>query len=208
MIARLTGILAHVSGGSIILDVNGVGYLVSVPLSSLSLLGEIGSKAILHIHTAVREDDICLYGFSTIEQKNVFEMLLTVTGVGPKVALAILSGMDVESLASALASEDIKTLTRIPGLGPKNAQRLALELGDKMRLLVAERKSDSVAASRRRPPEDLVLADAVDGLINLGYNRSDARKAAEKAADSLEDKTNTAELLKSALGILTKPSRS
>jgi Holliday junction DNA helicase RuvA len=204
MIARLTGIFAHASGNMIIVDVNGVGYRVSVPVSVLGQLGEIGSKIVLHIHTAVREDDICLYGFIGMDQQKVFEMLLTVTGIGPKVALAILSGMDVESLAEALSKGDLKTLTRIPGLGPKGAQRLTLELGDKMRYLVFERRSDSKADKMRHLPVDLVLADTIDGLISLGYNRNDARKAAERAVQAAGDQIDTASALRAALNLLTK----
>lgn len=205
MIARLTGTLAHVSGNMVIVDVGGVGYRVSVPVSILGQLGESGSKITLHIHTAVREDDICLYGFIDADQQRVFEMLLTVSGVGPKVALAVLSGLDVESLAEALSNGDLKTLTRIPGLGPKGAQRLTLELGDKMRNLVLERKADSRVDKQRRLPADLALADAIDGLVSLGYNRNDARKAAERAlGDAGEKSSDASGILRSALNLLTK----
>ncbi|HEY3331620.1 MAG TPA: Holliday junction branch migration protein RuvA [Capsulimonadaceae bacterium] len=204
MIARLVGTLAHAEANVVIVDVAGVGYRVSVPVNTLSQLGAIGAAVTLWIHTSVREDDISLFGFSSVDQQKVFELLLSVTGIGPKVALSILSGMEVSSLADAVAAGDIKTLTRIPGLGPKNAQRLVLELREKMQLISFERRADQQSVASRRLPEDVVLADAIDGLTNLGYNRNDARKAAERAMAEATDKTNTASLLRAALNLLTK----
>ncbi|MDR3706711.1 MAG: Holliday junction branch migration protein RuvA [Capsulimonadaceae bacterium] len=204
MIARLSGTLAHAEANIVIVDVGGVGYKVTVPVSTLTQLGAVGAAVVLHIHTAVREDDIALYGFSTIDQQKAFELLLSVTGIGPKVALSILSGMEVSALADAVAAGDVRTLTRVPGLGPKNAQRLVLELREKMQLIAFDRRADQQSPSKARLPQDVILADVIDGLINLGYNRNDARKAAERAMNDTADKSNTATLLRASLGLLTK----
>lgn len=204
MIARLVGTLAHAEANIVIIDVAGVGYKVSVPVNTLGQLGAVGAPVTLYIHTSVREDDIALYGFSSMDQQKVFELLLGVSGIGPKVALSILSGMEVSALADAVAAGDVRTLTRVPGLGPKNAQRLVLELREKMQLMAFERRADQQAATRTRLPEDVIVADVVDGLTNLGYNRNDARKAAERAMGDAADKTNTASLLRAALNLLTK----
>ncbi len=204
MIARLSGILAHADANVVIVDVQGVGYRVSVPVNTLTQMGATGANVVLWIHTSVREDDISLYGFSTIEQQKVFELLLSVTGIGPKVALSILSGMEVSALADAVGAGDIRTLTRVPGLGPKNAQRLVLELKEKMQLLSFERRADHVATAAKRLPEDVIVADVIDGLTGLGYNRNEARKAAERAMNEALDKTNTASLLRASLNLLTK----
>jgi Holliday junction DNA helicase RuvA len=204
MIARLTGTLAHSEANIVIVDVAGVGYRVTVPVNTLAQLGAVGAAVTLHIHTSVREDDISLYGFGSYDQQKVFELLLGVSGIGPKVALSILSGMEVAALADAVAAGDARTLTRIPGLGPKNAQRILLELREKMQLMSFERRADEKAATKKRLPEDVVLADVIDGLINLGYNRNDARKAAERAMEETADKSNTAGLLRASLNFLTK----
>jgi len=204
MIARLTGTLVHAEANIVIVDVAGVGYRVTVPVNTLAQLGAVGGVVTLHIHTSVREDDISLYGFSSYDQQKVFELLLGVSGIGPKVALSILSGMEVSALADAVAAGDAQPLTRIPGLGQKNAQRILLELREKMQLMSFERRADELATAKVRLPEDVVLADVIDGLINLGYNRNDARKAAERAMGATADKANTAVLLRACLNLLTK----
>jgi len=202
MIAHLSGTLTRMESTFVVLDVGGVGYKVSVPVSVLTTFAE-GGQAALHIHTHVRAEEMSLYGFAEANDQRVFELLLGVTGIGPKVALSILSAMDSDTLARAVVGEDTKTLVRIPGLGLKTAQRLVLELRDKMSALLFERKVDaSQAKSARSGPED-ILDDVVDGLVNLGYNRSDARKAAEAALKASEDKSNIGLALRGALNILT-----
>jgi len=202
MIAHLSGKLTRMESTFVVLDVGGVGYKVSVPVSVLTTFAE-GGQAALHIHTHVRAEEISLYGFVEANDQRIFEMLLSVTGIGPKVALSILSAMDADTLARAVVGEDSKTLVRIPGLGLKTAQRLVLELKDKMSALLFERKVDQSQAKSARPgPEDIV-DDVVDGLVNLGYNRSDARKAAEAALKASEDKSNIGLALRASLNILT-----
>ena len=154
MIAQLTGTIARRAGGFVILDVNGVGYKVSVPLSVLENLppedeGNV-QKVTLVTHLIVREDDLSLYGFGSETELRAFELLLTVSGVGPKVALALLSALTVEDLAHAIADEDVRTLTRVPGVGAKTAQRMVLELKDKFAALGFENKMSLLASGGGR----------------------------------------------------------
>lgn len=202
MIAHLSGTLTRMESTFVVLDVGGVGYKVSVPVSVLTHFAE-GKPAALHIHMHVRAEELSLYGFAEPNDQRVFELLLSVTGIGPKVALSILSAMDSDTLARAVVGEDAKTLVRIPGLGLKTAQRLVLELKDKMSALLFERKVDQSQAKDKRPGPDDILDDVVDGLVNLGYTRNPARAAAEAALKTLDDKANIGLALRASLNILT-----
>ena len=203
MIAYLSGLLLRIEANFVILDVNGVGYKVSVPVSVLTALPKIGEKTQLHIHTNVREDEIALYGFMQPDDQRIFELLLSVSGIGPKVALSILSAMDAETLARTITTEDSKTLVRIPGLGLKTAQRLILELRDKLAAFSLERRVSARLNTSIEPLADDVFSDVVEGLVNLGYNRNEARKAADRALTEVKDKTNMGEALRTSLNILT-----
>lgn len=203
MFAHLNGTVSRIEANVVILDVGGVGYRVLVPVSALASLPAVGGKALLHIHTYIRPEEISLYGFAGPEDQRVFELLLGVTGIGPKVALSILSAMDADSLARSVVSEDTKTLVRIPGLGMKTAQRLVLELKEKLAAFALERRVDSGRRHVSAAPEDDFLGDVVEGLVGLGYNRNDARKAAERAVKEISDKTNMADALRASLNILT-----
>jgi Holliday junction DNA helicase RuvA len=203
MIARLTGELASVEANTVIVDVHGVGYKVTLPVSTLGEVGALGSKVTLHVHTHVVEDDIALYGFSTAEQQKSFEMLIGVNGIGPKVALSILSSLDTSRLAQAVASEDVRSLTRVPGLGIKTAQRLILELKEKMAVLAFDIKAEQTEAGARQSAREKELSDVIDGLVNLGYNRNEARKAADRAAAEAPAGLGSASLLRAALNFLT-----
>jgi Holliday junction DNA helicase RuvA len=202
MFAHLNGSVARIAASYIVLDVGGVGYKVAVPVSALATLPPLGAKAFLYIHTQVREDDISLFGFMTLDDQHLFELLLSVTGIGPKVALSILSAMDAESVCRAITNDDTKTLIRIPGLGLKTAQRLVLELREKVTALTLERRADSKLLPSQSPEADL-FDDVVEGLVNLGYNRNEARKAADRALKEITDKTSMGEALRAALNILT-----
>jgi len=203
MFAHLNGIVTRIEANTVVLDIGGVGYRVAVPVSTLSTLPAIGGKALLHVHTYIRPEEISLYGFATPDDQRIFELLLSVSGIGPKVALSILSAMDGESLARSVASEDTKTLVRIPGLGMKTSQRLVLELKDKLTAFALERRVDSQQRRSTAPGDADILDDVVEGLIGLGYNRNDARKAAERAIKDISDKSNMADALRAALNILT-----
>lgn len=202
MIAQLTGDVAGTEANSVVLDVGGVGYLVYVPSSVLSSLPAPGGKVTLHTVMAVREDDITLYGFASPDERHTFHLLTSVTGVGPKVGLAMLSVYDTAELARAISSGDAKALTRIPGVGPKLAQRVCLELGERMAELSFTRRVDDLT-SRQTPQENEAFEDVVEALVNLGYSRPDSKRAAERAISAATNKSNTAELMRSALNLLT-----
>ncbi len=173
MIGRLTGILARKEPPSLLLDVNGVGYELDAPMSTFYDLPAIGEKVVLYTHLVVREDAQLLYGFSRESQRQLFRSLLKVNGVGPRVALAVLSGLSESELLTCLAHEDIARLTKVPGIGRKTAERLIVELRDKVDLTAAP------AACAARPvtvPADPV-SEAVSALIALGYKPAEASRA-------------------------------
>ena len=174
MIALLTGRIAHKSPDHIILDVQGVGYRVHIPFSTYYELPEEGGTATLHIHTSVREDAILLYGFRTRLEKTFFQLLIAVSGVGPKLARDILSNIHPGPLSQALVQGDLGKLSTIPGIGKKTAERLVLELKDKVVKL--DLSSLPAAEAREIPAED-VAEDVISALLNLGYKEPQVRKA-------------------------------
>ena len=173
MIARLSGTLVEVKPGSVVLDVGGVGYELSIPLGTFSALPKAGEKAVLHVHTHVREDALLLYGFATVQEKYVFERLLSVSGIGPRVALTVLSGLPLPELVGAIASQNARLLTTIPGVGKKLAERLGVELKEKLAAFGT--------GSGAPPAKTSAVDDAVGALQNLGYKVAQAEQAVEKA---------------------------
>lgn len=173
MIALLTGTIAHKSPDTVIMDVGGVGYRVQIPFSTYFDLPDVGGKATLHIHTNVKEDAIHLYGFRSATEKSFFQLLLTVSGVGPKLARDILSNCPVEDLATAIVRGNIARLSSIPGIGKKTAERLILELKDKVAkldmVLQAQTGRSPAAASGVRD-------DVASALVNLGYKELQVNK--------------------------------
>ena len=202
MIAQLTGTVARLEANSVVLDVNGVGYLVYVPLSVLSNLPQVGATAMLYTTMAVREDDITLYGFGSLEEQRAFKLVTGVTGVGPKVALSMLSVLDAGELARAISSNDAKTLTKVPGVGPKLAQRVCLELGERMAEFAFAQRIEALTTTST-PQENAAFEDVVEALLNFGYSRSDSRKATERALSNASDKANIPALVREALNILS-----
>jgi len=200
LIAELTGTLGRIGVEYVILDVGGVGYKVFTPLSVMAELPPAGSEVRLFTHTYVKEDALALYGFSDLDQQTLFELLLTVSGVGPKVALNILSVLPVEQLVDSIARDDHQSLVRIPGIGSKTAQRIVLELKEKTASLAWEKRVERLAV----PAEREALADLVDGLVGLGYKKDEARDAVEQAVKAVGDETSTAALVRQALKSLTK----
>jgi holliday junction DNA helicase RuvA len=171
MIGLLRGRLLEKRPNQVILDVGGVGYLVAVPLSTYAAMGELHADVTLLIHTHVREDALTLYGFLSAREKHVFELLLGASGVGPSLSLKILSGMNVEELVPAIRGGDIARLTKIPGVGRKTAERMVLELKDKL---------DAVAIESEKPQSASpagVEADVKSALVNLGYDERTAENA-------------------------------
>ena len=198
MIALLSGRIVHKSPDYLILDVGGVGYRVQIPFSTYYDLPEEGGSATLHIHTNVKEDAIHLYGFRTLAEKEFFQLLLTVSGVGPKLAKDILSNIQPAELSGALQRGDIVKLSAIPGIGKKTAERLILELREKVRKI-------SAAAPGEKEPVVTVPAlsdDVASALVNLGYKDQQVRKV----LDGIEigENATVESVLKTALKVLMK----
>ena len=175
MIARLRGTLLEKTPSRIVIDVGGVGYDVLVPLSTFYGLGEPGAAVTLRVHTHVREDVIALFGFASSLEQDLFERLIAINGIGPKLALAVLSGIDPEELIRAIRTQDVARLTRIPGVGKKTAERIGLELKDRL---------PQAGAAADAPPggaEGDLRADLLSALTNLGYKGAVAEKAVDAA---------------------------
>ena len=182
MIARLKGTLADKAPNRLTVDVGGVGYDVLVPLSTFYGIGEPGAIVALRIHTHVREDVIALYGFATALEQDLFERLIAINGVGPKLALAVLSGIEPAELIRAVRTQDVARLTRIPGVGKKTAERIGLELKDRMPLAGAAHGDQPETPGGGGLRDDLLSA-----LANLGYQRAAAEKAVEAALKKAPD---------------------
>lgn len=201
MIGLLRGRLLDKRPNQVILDVSGVGYLVSVPLSTYAALGELHAEVTLLIHTHVRDDAIALYGFLSAREKHLFELLLGASGVGPTLALKILSGMNVDDLVPALRSSDLARLTKIPGVGRKTAERMVVELRDKL---------DAVAKDGEKPSPSSPAgaeADVKSALVNLGYDDRLAEAAVSDAHRQAGSSPNFEALLRLALASLSSPKR-
>jgi Holliday junction DNA helicase RuvA len=190
MIGSLRGKLISKRPDFVIVEVNGVGYQVNVPFSIISNLPEEGNEVFLYIYTYIREDILQLYGFTSEDEKKVFLTLLGITGIGPKMALNILSGISHNDLLHAIETEDVAMLCRIPGLGKKTAHRLILELRERLPARVAK---------------DRIFEDTLSALINLGYKRSVAQESLEKAYRKLDlsGQNDIEKLLKESLKYLT-----
>jgi Holliday junction DNA helicase RuvA len=180
MIAHLSGILLSKQATSVILDVGGVGYEVTIPISTFYELEEPGSKVQLRIYTHVREDALQLYGFKTARERELFLRLISVSGIGPKLGITLLSGMSADEMIASIRTNNLARLTLIPGVGRKTAERLVMELRDKIAMLSSpelEEEFGERAGKPVAPTEDVVRADALSALVNLGYQRSAAEKA-------------------------------
>ena len=191
MIAHLRGKLMQKEPARVIVDVNGVGYEVFIPLTTFTALPDTGSEVSIDIHTHVREDVIALYGFSSRRERAIFEKLMTISGIGPKLAVTILSGGTVEDLIGAIKRSDLARLTAIPGVGKKTAERIILELKDKLQEFAAA------------PEKSTVEMDVMSAIENLGYSRALAESALRRASDGDRDAAFDV-LFKRALQILTK----
>jgi Holliday junction DNA helicase RuvA len=177
MISHLRGRLLEKQPNRVIVDVNGVGYDVHVPLSTFYEMAEPGEEIALRIHTHVREDALLLYGFATVLELRIFERLISVSGIGPKLALAVLSGLEPNELLSAIRTANVARLTGIPGIGKKTAERIGLELKDKMAAIVPA----ETAAPASVGASDALHDDVLSALINLGYHRPLAERAVDEA---------------------------
>lgn len=196
MIAHLRGKLLAKHPNQAIVETGGVGYDVTISVPTFSELPGVGGEVALHIHTHVREDMIALYGFLRSAEKTLFEKLITVSGIGPKLAITILSGMAADEMVNAIRGNDIARLTRIPGIGKKTAERMVLELRDKL----AQGKIGEIAIAPTLSP---VEEDVLSALVNLGYQRAAAEKAL--AAVSKDGQTRPFDgLFREALAVLSK----
>ena len=199
MIGLLRGRLLDKRPNQVILDVGGVGYLVAIPLSTFATLGELHAEVTLLIHTHVREDALALYGFLSARERHLFELLLGASGVGPTLALKILSGMNVEELIPAIRTGDLVRLTKIPGVGRKTAERMVVELKDKLEAVTVEAEKPAASPAG-------AAADVKSALINLGYDE----RAAEAAVSEAKRQAGTANfetLLRATLAALSAPQK-
>jgi Holliday junction DNA helicase RuvA len=177
MIASLRGRVLEKSPNRLIVDVAGVGYDLAVPLSTFYTAGDAGAEITLRVHTHVREDQLALFGFATSLELATFERLISVSGIGPKLALSVLSGMEPRDLVATIQRGDVAGLTRIPGVGKKTAERIVVELRDRLPKALA----GSDVAARAPEPADALREDLVSALTNLGYHRQAIDKVLDKA---------------------------
>ncbi len=176
MIGRVQGKILEKNSHQVVVDVQGLGYEVEIPLTTFFHLGENGSEVMLYTHLVVREDAHLLFGFSTVSERELFRALIKVNGVGPKLAVAILSGVDVKAFSRCIQNNDVKALTALPGVGKKTAERLIIEMRDRLPAL-----ADGFLPSAQRAPD--VVADAEAALIGLGYKPQEAARALAQIED-------------------------
>ena len=200
MIAHLKGVLFRKTTQSIIIDVRGVGYEVSVPLSTFYSLPEIDENVSLKIHTHVKDDSLTLFGFNTSLEKTLFLMLVSVSGIGPKLSVNILSGMGPQDLLEAIAHGDAIRLQAIPGIGKKTAERIALELKDRASKALGEMDISPMPVSRVK--DRVIIEDTLSALMNLGYSPKSAKLAIEKAKSRVKEMA-LEDLIRESLRILS-----
>ena len=181
MIAFLKGLVLEKTPTEVIVDVNGVGYRVALSILSLARLPEKGQPVSLRIRTVVREDALDLYGFLTVAEEELFLLLTSVSHVGPKLAINVLSGLEVEQLTEAIGKGDVARLTKIHGVGKKTAERLVLELKEKVKLLIVEGAPNGTKPKSGKAPT--ALSDLISALVNLGYKEAQAEQAAQLAEE-------------------------
>ena len=199
MIGSLRGRLLRVDEGIALIEVSGTGYEVEMPESSLNEIGKTDSEVFVYIHHSVREDAHVLYGFSDYTARALFRVLIKVSGIGPKTALAALSTFDVPSFVAAVLQEQVNSLIRIPGVGKKSAERMIVELKDRLGRFNSE--SPSSAAKAKNSGSQAVFDEAVSALVNLGYRESDAvRAVSQEAGDGMD----TGAIVVAALKLLSK----
>ncbi len=200
MIAHIRGRLASKEPHRVVVDVNGVGYLLFIPLSTYYQLPDVMGEVTLHTYTHVREDALQLFGFHSRDERSLFELLQGVSGIGPRLATNILSGISVEELVPALSDGNVSRLRAVPGVGKKLAERLVVELREKVGTL---RLAGTRPVAEPAPARDRLVEDVVSALVNLGCNRKEAQKAAEEARESLGAAAEFETLIRSALRSLS-----
>ncbi len=196
MIAQLTGILDSTDQNSIVVEVNGVGYKVYVPVSMIPKLPKIGEKIKIFTYQVVREDTNDLYGFLRKEERGLFSMLLSVSGIGPKSAIGLLSGIKMEDLVIAIAKGSIDLITTVPGIGLKTAQKLVIELKEKVGKAYAISTGES---KKGLPTEEPIISDAIEALMTLGYTPKEAREAIMRSGIDFTKVKGTEDIIKQSL---------
>src|SRR5262245_22816241 len=200
MIAHLSGKLLSKQPNQVIVDVNGVGYEVHVPLSTFYEVGDIGSTVLLRIYTHVREDTIAIFGFRSAKEKQMFEQVTSISGIGPKLGITILSGLPVDELVASIRQSNLARLTSIPGVGKKTAERLVVELRDKMARVEALPTGEPPAS----PSVSRLQEDVVSALVNLGYAKPSAEKAVQAVFSASSGQPSFEDLLRMALRQLSR----
>lgn len=196
MIAHIQGLLHLKSPEYLIIDVDGIGYQVQVPLSTFYDLPDVGSMVSLHIHTHVREDALQLYGFQSQDEKELFIRLMSIAGIGPRLAVNILSGISPAELAESLSQGNLARLISIPGVGRKTAERIMVEMRDKLPTLAL---AHGVTVPVKTAATEAMIEDALSALLNLGYKKGVAQRAIENARQRLEGDITLESLLKESL---------
>ena len=203
MIAYLSGKLLEKEANLVIVDVGGVGYDVMIPLSTFYDLGEIGEDVSLRIFTYVREDTLQLFGFKTIRERELFLLLISVSGIGPKSAITALSGMSADEIIGAIRQNNLARLNSIPGVGKKTAERLVIELRDKIAKLSAISSEEMKSEGIPNISGDSIYDDAISALVNLGYHSNAAEKALKQAMQEGTE-MSVQKLLRRSLQLLAK----
>jgi Holliday junction DNA helicase RuvA len=203
MIAYLKGKLFAKQANSVIVETGGVGYEVIIPLSTFYELGDVGSEVELRIYTHVREDTLQLFGFKTERERELYLKLISVQGIGAKSGVAMLSGMSADEIVTAIRTDNVVRLTAIPGVGKKTAERLVIELRDKMQDLLSGAEKEASSAGQAGAPLDETYEDALSALLNLGYNRANADKALKQTVQEGTE-MSVQKLLRRSLQLLAK----
>jgi Holliday junction DNA helicase RuvA len=203
VIAHLSGTLLLKQPNTVVIDVNGVGYEVTIPVSTFYDIGEVGEPVSLRIYTYVREDTLQLFGFRTGREKDLFLRLTSVSGIGPKLGITILSGMNAEELIPAIRRNDLGRLTAIPGIGKKTAERLVIELRDRLANLAGPESEDEMIAVPSAGGPEAVRDDTIAALLSLGYQRSQAEKAVARVLEQEQDRS-IEHVLRQSLKLLSR----
>jgi Holliday junction DNA helicase RuvA len=200
MIALISGKIVYKGISHVIVDVQGVGYRIFIPLTTFYELPEAGQIITLHVHTNVKQDAINLFGFYTVQERDLFQLMISVSGIGPKMSMNILSGISAQELLRAISSGNVGKLVNIPGVGKKMAERLILELKEKVikKMMVEEMP----AADDQHQAGEIIIEDALSALVNLGYKSNLAKDALDKALRASEEELGMDQLLKKTLKIL------
>jgi Holliday junction DNA helicase RuvA len=200
MIALISGKIVYKGISHVIVDVQGVGYRIFIPLTTFYELPEAGQIITLHVHTNVKQDAINLFGFYTVQERDLFQLMISVSGIGPKMSMNILSGISAQDLLRAISGGNVGKLVNIPGVGKKMAERLILELKEKVikKMMLEE----TPAADDQHQANEIIMEDALSALVNLGYKSNIARDAIDKALRASEEELGMDQLLKKTLKIL------